>query len=277
MIDLSDRPRLGPYILTRALAPCALAARWLALHETDQTSHLLYRFAPCPDKASRRRFLSAVETVSQLEHAHVLPMQQFAFDVGGRPWIVTRYPGDAEGLLTLDRLLRDKGGQLAADEAERAVVQLLEAVEHGQAQRIWHGPVQIDEVLVDRHGSLAIELYGLGRLLGLGAGAAAGAGGAELGGEAEAVRDEVRSVVELGYQLITGIRAEAPLIPAGRLVKKLDRGWEWWLAHGLDPSRGFDTPREAIEALPSRRRSGEGRTPLVTVRSVLERLRPTAR
>src|SRR5262245_5674439 len=145
MIDLSDRPRLGSYILTRALAPSSLAARWLALHENDQTSHLLYRFAACPDKAARRRFMAAVEAVSQLAHPHLLPIQQFAFDVGGRPWIVTRYPGDTAGLMTLDRLLRDKGGQMAGDEAERAVVQLLEAVEHSQEQGIWHGPMQIEE------------------------------------------------------------------------------------------------------------------------------------
>jgi hypothetical protein len=271
MIDLTDRPRLGHYILTRALPPSSLAARWLALHESEQTSHLLYRFPPCPDKAARRRFLSAVDAVSTLVHPHLLPIQQFAFDVGGRPWIVTRYPGDAAGLLTLDRLLRDKGGQLHPDEAERAVEQLLEAVAYGQDQGIWHGPVQMDEVFVDRHGSLAVELYGMGRQLGWGPGAAQ-----QLGGDAEAARDEVRSVVEIGYQLITGIRAEAPLIPAGRLVKKLDRAWETWLAHGLDPSRGFDTPREAIAALPSRR-PPETRTPLVNVRSVFERFRPTAR
>ena len=271
MIDLTDRPRLGPYILTRALPPSALAARWLALHEVDQTSHLVYRFGVCHDKATRRRFLSAVEVVGQLEHAHVLPIQQFAFDVGGRPFIVTRYPGDAAGLLTLGRLLRDKGGQLAPDEAERAVVQLLEAVEHGQKRGVWHGPVQTDEVFVDRHGSLAVELYGLSRLL------AWGNGAGEMGSDAESVRDEVRAVVEIGYQMITGLRAEAPLIPAGRLVKKLDVAWEAWLAHGLDPSRGFDTPAEAMAALPSRRRSAGGKPSIVTVRGVWDRFRPTAR
>lgn len=274
MIDLTDRPRLGPYILTRVLPPTGLAARWLALHEVEQTSHLVYRFAVCHDKSSRRRFLSAVEIIGQLEHAHVLPIQQFAFDVGGRPWIVTKYPGDAAGLLTLGRLLRDKGGQMAPDEAERAVVQLLEAVEYGQKRGVWHGAVQTDEVFVDRHGSLAVELYGLSRLLAWGTGAG---GAGEMGSDAESVRDEVRAVVEIGYQLITGLRAEAPLIPAGRLVKKLDPAWEAWLGHGLDPSRGFDTPAEAMDALPTRRRMAGVKPTLVNVRGVLDRFRPTAR
>ncbi len=274
MIDLTDRPRLGPYILTRALPPSELAARWLALHEIEQTSHLLYRFPVCHDKSSRRRFLSAVEIIGQLDHAHVLPIQQFAFDVGGRPWIVTRYPGDAAGLLTLGRLLRDKGGQMAPDEAERAVVQLLEAVDHGQKHGVWHGAVQMDEVFVDRHGSLSVELYGLARLLAWGTGAG---GAGEIGSDAESVRDEVRSVVEIGYQLITGLRAEAPLIPAGRLVKKLDPAWEAWLGHGLDPSRGFDTPAEAIAALPSRRRATGARPAIVNVRGVLDRFRSATR
>ncbi len=136
-----------------------------------------------------------------------------------------------------------RGGQLSPDEAERAVTQLLEAVESAHTAGVRHGPIGLAEVLIDRRGSLLVELYGLERAMrGLGA------------GDAELARDEVRSVVEIGYQLITGLRAEAPLIPADRLVKKLDVLWARWLAHGLDPAGGFETVDEAIAALPSRKR-----------------------
>ena len=44
--------------------------------------------------------------------------------------------------------------------------------------------------------------------------------------------------MEIGYLLLTGLRAEEPLIPAARLVPELGRAWNAWLEKGLDPARG---------------------------------------
>lgn len=266
MVDLTDRPRLGPYVMTRDLASCALASRSVGLHEADQSSHTMYCFARCRDEAARQRFMVAVGALRGLDHPHILAIEEFAFDIGGRPWIVTPFPGDASGLVTLGRLLREKGGQMSPNEAGRALRQLLEALEHAHAKGLRHGPLGLEEVLVDRRGSLIVEFYGLERLLkGLAP------------GDAEMVRDEVRGVVEIGYQLVTGLRAETPLIPAGRLVKKLDGAWERWLRAGLDPLGGYDTAEQAMGALPTRRRAGESKPTLGAVRSVLGRLRPAGR
>ncbi|MFG0259162.1 MAG: hypothetical protein ACF8LK_02325, partial [Phycisphaerales bacterium JB041] len=92
--------------------------------------------------------------------------------------------------------------------------------------------------LVDRHGSLLIELYGVARAL----------AGLE-GMNGELVRDEVRSVVEIAYRLLTGIEADEPRIPVGRLVKRIPRGFEQWVETGLDPTGGYQTAQDAIDAL----------------------------
>ncbi len=260
-----ERPKVGPYVLMRALAPGRLAARWLALNEVDQSSHVVYRFPICHDKAEQRRFLSAVGAASALFHEHILRVEQFSFDVAGRPWVVAPFIGDVGGLMTLGRLLRDKGGLMSPDEAERAVTQVLEASDHAVGVGQHHGPIALDEVLVGRHGSLFIELYGMARgLKGL------------TRGNSELVRDEVLSIVEIAYQLLTGLRADEPLIPAGRLVKRLDPRWDAWLDQGLDPSGGFATASEALAALPGRVERTEVYRPAVNVRSMLWRLR-TAR
>ncbi len=267
MIDTVDRPRLGRYILTRPVATGPLADRWLCVHQDDQTSHVAYRFPVCHDKPEQRRFVDAVQRVSALEHPHILRIEQFFFDVAGRPWIVTPFTGDVDGLVTLSWLLRDKGGEMHPDEAERALTQLLEACACANDADIHHGPISMHEILVDRSGSLSIELYGLNRgLRGL------------LQGNAELVRDEVRSIVELGYQLITGLRTEEPVIPAGRLVKRLDPAWDAWLDEGLDPTLGFDTADEALAALPSRvAMKPVKRQSSLAVRTVFDRFRTTKR
>jgi len=263
MVQSTDRAKLGPYMMVKQLATMPLAARWLALHEVHHTSHVVYRFPLCHDSSERRRFLSAVQTACALSHPHIIKVEQYSFDAGNNPWIITPFTGDADGLLTLERLLRAKGGRMHPDEAERSMIQLLGAFEDAHELRQHHGPMSMSEVLVDRHGSLLVELFGMARLLrGLNS------------GNSELVRDEVRSVVEIGYQLITGLRAEEPIIPAGRLIKKLDPQWDAWFERGLDPAEGFRTPAEAAEALPSSQSIlVESKRGIGPVRTILGRLR----
>src|SRR5437870_2438015 len=73
-----ERLRIGPYRLVRQLEVGPLAERWLAFNETDQTSHVAYRFRMGQDKAEQRRFLGAVEGLAPLSHPHLLPIEQFA-------------------------------------------------------------------------------------------------------------------------------------------------------------------------------------------------------
>ena len=80
-----------------------------------------------------------------------------------------------------------------------------------------------------------------------------------------AASQDLPCLAEIGYQLITALRAEEPLIPAGRLVKKLDPRWDDWFNVALDPTDGFATAESAIAALPARAGGL-----VATTRSVLE-------
>ncbi len=254
---------LGPYALTRALEPCAIAQRWLALHGQGNTSHVAYRFASVRGRHDQRRFLSAVEQLASLDEPHLLKIEQVALDQSHTPWVICPFTGDADGVRTLARLLREKGGQLSPFEIEPALTQIFQGVGYAHSRRRCHGPVDLDELLVDRHGRIIIELYGLRRAL---RGAA--------GFDPEAARDEVRSVAEVGYQLVTGLRCEEPLIPAGRLVKRLDRRWDAWFDRALDPSGGFSSADDALASLPSVAAIDTQRRGPLAVRGVLELIRP---
>jgi serine/threonine protein kinase len=249
----------------RPLPVCSLAERWVALHARNNTSHVGYRFAPCRDRSEQKRFLEAVNAAAGLESTHILKVQEFAFEHGVRPYVITPFGGDVDGLRSLDGLLRQKNGQLTPAETGHAIEQILEAVHdaHTAPTPVVHGTMKMDEILVDRHGRLHVELYGLARGL-----RREGTGGSS----AAAALDELRSVVEMAYQLLTGLRAEEPMIPAGRLVKRLDPRWDEWLARGLDPVRGYESAGEAIEYLPARRGDLVEIAP-GGVRGVLSRLR----
>lgn len=264
--EIVERPPIGPYRVIRPLEPGRLAARWLAVHDRDQTSHVAHEFF-CRDRAEQRRLISAFEQISKLDHPNILPVQQFALADCHVAWLLTPYTGNQDGLVTLDSLLQDKGGRMSADETDRALGQILRAIEFAHAAGHIHGPISADQVLVDRRGRISIEMYGLQRRLG-------GLGT----GNSEVVRDEVRSVVELAYRLLTGFTAEEPRIPAGRLVERLNPAWDAWLDAGMDPLRGgYSSASEAAAGLPSARRDPEPRAPVMSVRRVLGRVRAALR
>jgi serine/threonine protein kinase len=262
-----ERLRIGPYRLLRQLQQGNLAERWLALDERDESAHVAYRFRLGNDKSEQRRFVAAVEDLSRLAHPHVLPIEQLALGIGGGAWVVTPFTGSHDGLVTLASLVKDKGGRMEPAEAERTLTQLLEAVEYTHSQGHHHGPIDAGEVMVDRRGSLTVELYGLRRRL----------DGPASRPAAEVARDEVRSLVEIGYFLLTGLSAEDPRIQAGRLVARLDRRWDDWINDGLDPMAGFTTAAEAVAALPGSRREFESRERVSPVQTVIGKFRRALR
>ncbi len=248
----------GPYRFVRRLEDTRFAERWMAVHERDLTSHVVYRYALKDLDGSRRRFLQVAQELAELDHPHIQSISQSALDSEGRGCIVTVHPGHAEGLLTISSLLTLKGGRMMAVEAHRAISQLLDASAYGHFRGQAHGPISMDQVLVDRHGRTIIELYGLDRRL-----------GADNTPHAELARLETYSILEIGYRLLTGFRPDATPVPPTQVVKKLvgkavlkeiDLGWDGFFAVGLKKFGGFATAEAAMAnlppAIPRRERSG---------------------
>jgi hypothetical protein len=273
MEEMTSPTSFGPYRLTRELGVCELARRYLAVHETEQTSHLVYELGPCFDRAERRRLVEAIEPLLDMRHPHVLGIDHFSFvgvggGVGNRPWASAPYPGNQKGLVTLSDLVAEKGGQMDQIETDRLLRQLLEAMDYVHSAGCGWGEIEPRRVLVDRSGRAVAELVGVARRLeGL------------RGVNAEFIRDEVRAMVALGYKLITGHEPdELMMMPASRLVRKLDRRWDLMFEEGLDAAGGFATAREAIDALPSTERVGPERgRDVLTVKTVLGRVRGALR
>ncbi len=224
----------GAYEIVRPLRPCARAERYLVVDPERSTHHVAFRL-PIPAGYGREGFLEAVSIASRVDCPHVLPIEQFAFAGGESAWIISPYTGDHDGLLLLSDLLGDKGGQFEPLEVSRALGQLIEAVEIIQRSCGPHGELSLGCVQIDRAGCLLVELPGLGV-----------SDGRPL---EEARRAELRSVVMIGYELLTGIApGEQPIAPT-RLVSGLAEGWDAFIAEGLDPARGYTSAAQLRAAL----------------------------
>ena len=240
----------GPYELVRPLRSGRSADRFLALHPDRLTHHVAYRFALGPDRSDRRRFLDTIERVASVTSSHLLPVEQFSLASEHEAWVICPFTGDHDGLLLVSDLLADKGGMFEPGEAQRALRQLLAASDAGASVGLVHGPVSMTEVLVDRRGSLQIELYGVD----------AGIRGVE--NEDELRREEVRSILAIGFELLTGVSPEGVDLQASRLVPGLSPEVDALFSAGLDPAGGFATAEAAIDALAGRTK------PLVEVQVV---------
>ncbi|MEM1185293.1 MAG: hypothetical protein AAGI53_09870 [Planctomycetota bacterium] len=184
-------------------------------------------------------FVERLRGHASVEHAHVLPIQDVELAPDGMVFLLTPYTGNPDGLVTLADLATVKAGQASPFEVGRGVHQLLEASVHAHALGLYQGPFTSSDVLVDPHGSLLIELYGISRVL----------AGLDCT-QPRLARDEVNSIASIAYHMLTGMDAAEPRVRASRLVKRLDRVWDVWFDEALDPSGGFETAAEALAALP---------------------------
>lgn len=248
-------PQIGPYRVTRVLEPSRHGVRALTLHTAHNTSHLLHE-PRLTARKDRHSFAAAMNKLAALDHPHLLRAEAYGWppplpsitgeatgEFGG-PWVMTDYTGDTDGIVTLDRLLRAKGGWLTLEESRRAMEQLLGACAYAHDLGLSHGTMMMDEVHVDRRGSLLVEFYGLRQAL------------KPMPREA-AEQEEVRSVVRIGYQLVTGLLPKSPLIPVEHVIEDIDRSWRAFFETGLGHT-GFTSSAHALSAAKSCRIAGDG-------------------
>lgn len=234
----------GPFVSVRALKGVHGCDRVIMLHERDRTNHLLYRFGHILDVVARRRVFDRFMTTARLAHPHILQIQHVSYDDTGRLCVVTDYPGNQDGLVTLDDLLVTRSGTLGFSEATRLVEQLLQTSAHAGERGVLHGPFRGGELLIDRHGCTLVELFGLEHAL-------------TNSFDQTGVRaEQIRSVAEIGSRLITGMRELSPDLRVSQFGKKADRAWDAWFRYALDPVEGFESFDDAIGALPGTENRG---------------------
>jgi hypothetical protein len=212
--------------------------RWLAHLEPAGEAFLACRLDGERLGGSRRSVRDFVGRWVRMQHRHAVDIESCVVDEGRDPWVVMPYTGDADGVVSLASLLVRRGGQLGVREAARCASQLLGLSADAHSEGLVHGRYTTDEVLVDRGGSLGVELYGL----------SAGFAHEYLESARASEADEVRSVVDMVFELATGVPSvlagNRPFGLAGREGKRLGA----WLEGGLSRS-GYADAKAAMGAL----------------------------
>jgi len=264
----------GPYKLVRTLGNAHGASRYAVLCSRTDTNYMLYRFEHISNVKERRALFNALLKMSTLNHAHLLHIESVSYDDNGRLCVVTPYTGNHDGLVTLDQLLNIRDGKLGEIESTRALEHLLDAIRLAHKHDIYNGQINPDDILVDRYGCLQIQFYGFETIAHQSISQTPTQGKRTM-----LITDEIRSVVDLAYTMMTGLKATDDRIPPSRVIKKLDKNWDTWFDIGLDPIDGFDSVEHAINALPTKTDCAQWlttkspRMPQVHIGSMLRRFR----
>lgn len=249
----------------RPLGPGRVSERWLARRNQDLRAFVAHL---CPPGMDSDRWVDAASAVMGDRIEHALAPVAVGAAASGRPWALTEYTGDHEGLVSLETLVRQTGGRMTSNEARHAVEQLLGLLERTHAAGRRHGLLHLDELLVDRRGSVAVELFGMGYRL-----------------SSPAVQtlwsahDEIRSVATVAAQLLTGATDDMIEHIGETGTEQVDAsiggGWIRWLDAAL-ASDGFATASDARDALADALdRPRRDRLKVTTVRSAVERFLST--
>lgn len=230
----------GSFLAVRRLGAHRLATRWLGLSKLDAAPRMAYFIEERSCRFGRAEVLHQLLKLSRLNHRHVLSPQNVESADDGGVWVFTAHVGSYDGPVTLAKLGADRGPiDVEPAELRTAAEQLLDALGFMHGAGVSCSEVRMDEVLVDRHGAILLELPGLESAL---------RAGEVL--DAEAVRRQTRDVIAVLYEFATGVSGHEPLVPASTLGGRRLRRWDAWFEAGLAVEPAFASSKAALAALP---------------------------
>lgn len=194
---LTAHSTFGPYRLLRSVGTTRVGDRILAVDDRSGRNVVVYRRVVGGGRGALRRELDAVEHAARAKGPHLLPIEGWGlWNLAELGW-VSPWTGSWAGMVTLAELRTAKGGRLGFVEAKRAIEQVWAGSNAGRACGVTHGPISLDEVLVDQQGRVWIENYGLAWR--------AGSGDDTVGG-----RLETASIGAALVELVTGKAVPVP-------------------------------------------------------------------
>ncbi|MFQ3645440.1 MAG: protein kinase [Anaerolineae bacterium] len=109
------------------------------------------------DDTYLQRFHREVKIVSQLEHAHIVPVYDYG-EYQGQPYIVMRYMAGG----SVDDMLEK--GIIPLTRIETILAEIAPALDHAHAKGVLHRDLKPSNVLLDESGSAFLSDFGIARL-----------------------------------------------------------------------------------------------------------------
>ncbi|OQB39005.1 MAG: Serine/threonine-protein kinase PrkC [Candidatus Hydrogenedentes bacterium ADurb.Bin179] len=160
--------QLGQYKIIRKLGAGAMGEVYLAEHVRMRVPYAVKVLpqALAADKGCQERFVSEARVMATLRHPNIV--QVHTMDVQGDVhYIVMDFVSpDGQEPMTLDDLLRVRGGRLPSEEVGRILGQVCEALIHSHSQGVIHCDIKPANVLLDKDNVVRVSDFGLAKIVG---------------------------------------------------------------------------------------------------------------
>ncbi len=150
---------IGPYRITEQLGQGGMATVYKAYHASldRYVAMKVMHSAFNEDQSFIMRFQREARVVAKLEHAHIVPVYDFA-EHEGRPYLVMKF---IEGDTLKARLMQ---GPLSADEITKVVNSVGSALGYAHQQGILHRDIKPSNVILANDGVMYLADFGLARI-----------------------------------------------------------------------------------------------------------------
>ena len=150
---------VGAYEIVKKLGQGGMATVYQAYHAAlDRHVAIKVLHATFKDDNSfLRRFSREAKVVAKLEHAHIVPVYDFA-EHDGYPYLVMRY---IEGETLKERMAQ---GILPKSEIVRVATAVAQALDYAHQQGVLHRDIKPSNILLTKGGGVYIADFGLARI-----------------------------------------------------------------------------------------------------------------
>jgi serine/threonine protein kinase len=273
------RYKLGEYDIIKELGRGGMGVVYLAEHQRLKKE---YAIKILPKKFAReselvQRFHTEARVMAELNHPNIVKVVNMSCE-GTTYYLVMDYVLSETGSpKNLHDFVRDRGGKLPEEEAERIALEILSALEYAHSYSskaapsgIIHRDVKPANVLLDEKGTVKVTDFGLAKILGGGYPAATKrvtltAEGVVMGtydfmspeqkeGKPADARSDLYAVGVIIYSMLTGKKPEGRfLLPSG-IKPKLSKKWDIVVDKCLQnmPENRFQSAHEVIKVIKSK-------------------------
>ncbi len=264
---------LGEYKILKELGRGGMGVVHLAEHQRLLTKYALKVLpqAFSEDPQLVERFHNEARVMAELTHPNIVKVVNMSCE-GTTYYLVMEYVESETGApKNLHQLMREHGGKIPPDIAERIVLDILNALETAHGRGIIHRDIKPANILLDKDGSAKVADFGLVKILGgdpdtVTKRVTLTAEGAILGtydfmspeqkaGKPVDLRTDIYAVGVIIYSMLTGRKPEGRFSLPSEIHPELPKKWDAIVDKCLQnvPEDRFQSATDVIKAIKAKK------------------------
>jgi serine/threonine protein kinase len=265
--------KLGDYRIIKELGRGGMGVVYLAEHQRLLKKYAL-KILPqafSEDPQLVERFHNEARVMADLNHPNIVKVVNMSYEETTYYLVMEYVESETGAPKSLHQFMREHGGRIPENRAERIVLDILSALETAHEREIIHRDIKPANILLDKDGTAKVADFGLVKILGgddrtATKRVALTAEGIVIGtydfmspeqkaGQPVDLRTDIYAVGVIIYSILTGRKPEGRFSHASEIVQGLSTKWDAIVDKCLQtlPEDRFQNASEVIQAIKAKK------------------------